>query len=116
MPRGRKVKESEDTKKLRKAGDESAVRSNIPEPKRAIAKRAAPGKKTDVKAMVETIILQSAGVEWNVAELRKRVIDAYVSEGHRQGWIKTLDLYVKPEEHKVYYVINGKTTGSVDIG
>lgn len=116
MPRGRKVKESEDTKKLRKTRDESAAQADIPEPKKATAKKSAPSKKSAEKTMTETIILQSAGVEWNVAELRKKVIDAYVSEGHRQGWIKNLDLYVKPEEHKVYYVINGKTTGSVDIG
>lgn len=116
MPRGRKAKESEDTKKLRKAGDESAAQANIPEPKKVAAKKSAPSKKSAAKTMEETIILQSAGVEWNVAELRKRVIDAYISEGHRQGWIKNLELYVKPEERKVYYVINGKTTGSVDIG
>ncbi len=115
MPRGRKVKETEDTKKLHKAGDESATQSNVPAPKKPTAKRTAPRKKSDEKAMAETIILQSAGVEWNVAELRKKVIDAYVSEGHRQGWIKTLELYVKPEDRKVYYVINGKTTGSVNI-
>jgi len=115
MPRGRKAKESEDTKKLRKAGDESAGQADTPETQKATARKSAPSKKPAAKTMTETIILQSAGVEWNVAELRKRVIDAYVSEGHRQGWIKTLDLYVKPEEHKVYYVINGKTTGSVDI-
>ena len=116
MPRGRKVKESEDTQKVRKAGYESAAQADIPESKKATARKSAPSKKSAAKTMAETIILQSAGVEWNVAELRKRVIDAYVSEGHRQGWIKTLELYIKPEEHKVYYVINGKTTGSVDIG
>ncbi len=78
-------------------------------------KRATPKKRADNGAMKETIILQSAGIEWNVAELREKVIATYVAEGHRQGWIKQLELYVKPEEHRVYYVINGKTTGSIGI-
>ena len=29
--------------------------------------------------------------------------------------IKSLDIYVKPEENKAYYVVNGETTGSVEL-
>ncbi len=68
MPRGRKVKETEDTKKLHKAGDESATQSNVPVPQKPTAKRTAPRKKSDEKAMAETIILQSAGDEHLLGE------------------------------------------------
>ena len=39
----------------------------------------------------------------------------FVAEGHRAGCIKTLNIYVKPEEYKAYYVINDKFFGSVDL-
>ena len=37
----------------------------------------------------------------------------WTSEGHKINEIETLDLYLKPEEYAVYYVINGSTTGKV---
>mgnify|MGYP001057814548 CR=1 FL=1 len=40
---------------------------------------------------------------------------AFVAQGHRASTIKHLALYVKPEEQKAYYVINGKESGSVDL-
>ena len=74
----------------------------------------AVAKKSE-KTVTEAIIVQSAGTEWNVAEIRERVIAAYVAEGHRWGRVRELTLYLKPEEHKVYYVINGKINGCVEI-
>ena len=29
--------------------------------------------------------------------------------------IKNLDIYVKPEEGKAYYVVNGEITGDIDL-
>ena len=42
-------------------------------------------------------------------------VGSFVAEGHRAGCIKTLNIYVKPEEYKAYYVINDKFFGSVDL-
>lgn len=72
-------------------------------------------KATAEKPIAETIILQSAGTEWNVADVKERVLAAYVAQGHRRGRVSELTLYLKPEEHKAYYVINGKTTGDITI-
>ena len=33
--------------------------------------------------------------------------------GHRLSSIKSLDVYIKPEDYTAYYVINGKVTGKV---
>ena len=38
---------------------------------------------------------------------------AWTKSGRRIGEIKTMTLYVKPEENAVYYVINGIDTGAV---
>lgn len=67
------------------------------------------------QTMVEETIIQHDGSEWNMAELKEKAIAAYVAEGHHRGRIKKLTLYVKPEDRKVYYVINEKTSGSIDF-
>lgn len=38
---------------------------------------------------------------------------AWTKSGRKVGEIKTIDLYIKPEEGAVYYVINGIDTGAV---
>jgi hypothetical protein len=72
--------------------------------------------KTDIPANAEeTILLQYGGQELNVAELREKILASYVEAGHRKGRISKLNLYIKPEDRKVYYVINDKTSGSIDF-
>ncbi len=79
-------------------------------------KKAAPKKKAAEKPVpTEEVIIQSGGSEWNLSALKETVIAAYTAEGHRRGRISKLTLYVKPEDRKVYYVVNGKNTGSVDF-
>lgn len=40
---------------------------------------------------------------------------AWTKSGRKVGEIKTMDLYIKPEESAVYYVINGIDTGAVAL-
>ena len=40
---------------------------------------------------------------------------AWTKAGNKVGDIKTITLYVKPEESAVYYVINGTETGKVEF-
>ena len=92
------------------------------------APEAAPAKKTArtaakraVKAAapapekLEELVIQYGVMEWKGAELMERAKAAYAAEGHRISSIKSLSLYVKPEERKAYYVVNEKTTGSIDL-
>lgn len=44
-----------------------------------------------------------------IATVKKSWTDA----GHKVGEIKTMELYIKPEEASVYYVINETETGKV---
>ena len=62
-----------------------------------------------------TMILQfGSNAEANLSSLEEKIKAQFVEEGHRAGCIRNLDIYVKPEEGKAYYVINdGKFTGSV---
>jgi hypothetical protein len=63
----------------------------------------------------EGVFVQYGGQELDVAQLKERIITAYVEAGHRRGRISKLNLYIKPEDHKAYYVINDKISGSVDL-
>ena len=87
--------------------------------KKPAAKKAAPKTATAVKAtakkVAETLVIQAAGNEWDVDAVKEQVIAAYVAAGHQRSGISSLTVYIKPEERKAYYVINGKTSGSADI-
>lgn len=87
--------------------------------KKPAAKKAAPKKatavKTAAKKVAETLVIQAAGNEWDVDAVKEQVIAAYVAAGHQRNGISSLTVYIKPEERKAYYVINGKTSGSADI-
>ena len=68
-----------------------------------VRKRAA--KKAEVKLYV-----QYQGVERSQEELVEAVKAAWTGAA-----IETLELYVKPEDGAVYYVINGTESGKVDF-
>ena len=40
---------------------------------------------------------------------------AWTEAGNKVGDMKTVELYIKPEENAVYYVINGTETGKVNF-
>ena len=70
-------------------------------------------KPAPVKA--ERILVQFGAMEWNTEDLLARAREAYVADGHRASSIKSVSLYVKPEDMKAYFVINDKATGSIDL-
>jgi len=61
------------------------------------------------------LTVQSAGVEVTEASVKEAVKAAWVAEGHKVKEIDTLDIYVKPEEKKAYYVVNGSVNGAVEL-
>ena len=82
--------------------------------KKAPAKRAtnATAKKAKEEAKID-IVLQYQTLEVSAAAVEEKVKAQFVAEGHRAGCIKTMSVYVKPEEYKAYYVINDKFEGFV---
>lgn len=73
--------------------------------------------KTDNKAAKTQaqVYIQFLGAEYDVDEIKVAAKAAYEAEGHRAASIKSLKLYIKPEEKKAYYVINDKAVGSVEL-
>lgn len=87
-------------------------------PKKETAKKAAPVKKeTTVKAATKVSVnLQFAGKEYKAEDFEKMAKDVWQYDlGKKVADLKSVDLYVKPEENKVYYVMNGDVTGDFDI-
>ena len=81
------------------------------EPKKAPVKKAAPkrpAKKTE-------LFIQFAGYEVAEEDLVARAKKEWVDAGNKVGDLTTLSLYVKPEEYKAYFVINGTFAGELDI-
>ena len=83
-------------------------------PKKAVAKKAAaPAKKTAVAAEV---MLQFAEKEYTQESLLKIAKDVWAYDYDKKASeLKKVQLFVKPEESKVYYVFNDDITGSFDI-
>lgn len=69
------------------------------------------------KAVVkETVYLQYMGKEINKEDIMKSVKEVWTKElKNKVGDMKSVTLYLKPEENKAYYVINGDVTGSVEM-
>ena len=95
------------------------------EPKKETTKKAAPAKKTTTKKAasakkkevekVEEVYLQFGALEVTTKEVLDKAKQAYVAEGHRESSIKSIRLYLKPEEGMAYYVINDKFAGGISL-
>ena len=77
----------------------------------AEVKKAAPAKKrTAAKKPTVNAVLQYAGKELSVDALAETAKSAWTGDA-----IKELTLYIKPEENRVYCVVNGEEAGSFEI-
>ena len=79
------------------------------------AKKTAVTKKAEKTPLVPQIYLQFAGNEADQESIVNAIKDKYVAEGHRASAIKSLQIYLKPEENAAYYVINQKSMGMVPL-
>ena len=88
------------------------VKTTKAAPKKTAAKKTA--KTTTEKKT--TLVIQYYGKEVSDKEVIDKVKAAYAAEsGKKATSIKTLNVYVKPEENAAYYVVNGKAAGKVDL-
>lgn len=61
----------------------------------------------------ETVKVQFGAEEYDFAEIKKAVEADY--KGKVKGKIKTVEIYIKPEDKAVYYVINGDFSDKVEL-
>ena len=85
--------------------------------KKPAAKKAAAAKKPAAKtakaAPKETVKIQFGADEYDFAEIKKAVEADYKSKV--KGRIKTVEIYIKPEDKAVYYVINSDFSDKIEL-
>ena len=86
--------------------------------KKPAAKKAASAKKpaaktTKAAAPKETVKIQFGADEYDYAEIKKAVEADYKKKV--KGGIKTVEIYIKPEDKAVYYVVNGDFSDKINL-
>lgn len=95
-----------------KATAEKAVEKKVSAVKKAVAKKA-PAKKAELKTAMQ---LQFSGKSYTQDDLVKIAKDVWKYDlKQKVGDLTSVELYVKPEENQVYYVMNKEFTGSFYI-
>lgn len=63
----------------------------------------------------QQFVLQFDGQEFDLGAVEANVKKNWKDAGKKLSEIVDLDIYVKPQEAKVYYVVNKEVEGSVDL-
>ena len=115
--------EVEDTKTVDdgKQADEEIKKEavNAPEAVKEEVKKTG-GKKTSAKKTVkkevtQTVYVQYAGKNVAVEDMLPKIKKVWQKAGNKIRDIKDVKLYVKPEDNKVYFVVNDEFCDSVDF-
>ena len=77
---------------------------------KAVKKTVAKAK----KAVVTTAVVQYQDREFTEAECIKKA-QAQFKKDYKKETLEELNIYIKPEERKIYYVANKDRVGSVDL-
>ncbi|MBR3759574.1 MAG: hypothetical protein IKK47_01080 [Ruminococcus sp.] len=111
MPRSKKTTAKAETSVEKEIVAETVVEAAPAEEKKPAAKKTAAKKPAAKKAAVESkVVIQANGSEATAEDLVNKSIAA---AGVKT--VKKVDVYVRPEINKVYYVINGDVLGEFDL-
>ena len=81
-------------------------------PRKTAARKAPAAKPVEVKS---SVYVQFAGKEFSESSLTEAVKEAYTALGNKAEDIRTIDIYVKPEESVAYYTVNGQGSDEFKI-
>jgi hypothetical protein len=101
-----------------KAAAEKAVAEVEKEVEKVAAETKAAAEKVAKKATTRktapkaTVTVEAAGRQFDISAIADKAVAAYKAMNEKAA-VKTVDVYVKPEEGVAYYVINGE--GSADF-
>ena len=82
---------------------------------KTVAKKTTPKKSAAKKEIEVNAVVEYYGQQMDEKTIIANVKKAWTKSGRKVGEIKTMDLYIKPEESAVYYVINGIDTVAVAL-
>lgn len=93
----------------------AAKETTIVETVKPAEKKKPVKRETKAVEKKDEVYVQFSGEEFAVQDVMEKAKAAYVAEGHRAAAIKSVRLYIKPEERRAYYVINEKAAGSIEL-
>lgn len=105
----------------KKAEEKPAAKTETAPKKEAASKETTAKKETAKKAATKkkeittTVRIQYLGKDVAVKDKIKEIRAIWQKAGNRVRDIKDIELYVKPEDNKIYFVVNGDFDGSVDM-
>lgn len=65
--------------------------------------------------MKSSLFLEHQGKQYDDKTILNKAKEIWINSGNKLKDIKTLNLYIKPEENAIYYVINDNTSGQFSI-
>ncbi len=105
-----KAAKAEETAAPKKPGRKPAAKAD---PIAEAPTKASAKKKSSQEFVLQ---IQYSGKSYAQEELKKIAGDVWKYDlKQKEGDLTSIELYVKPEENKVYYVMNKEFTGSFDI-
>ena len=109
------VKKTPARRGRKSAAEKAAEKAEVKTPARRGRKPAAEkvAEKVEDVAVKKNVVLQFDFGEYVSEEIVESCIKAYQAENRAK--VKSIDVYVKPADMKAYYVVNGKSAGSVDL-
>ena len=117
-----KTAENETVKVETKAAEKTtaAEKEAVKEVAKEVVKETAAAEEAPAKAAKkeaeQEMILQFGGREIKEKDLYERIQQIWIEGyGKKAEELKSLKVYVKPEEFTAYYVINDDVTGSIDL-
>ena len=78
-------------------------------------KKPAAKKTTAKKDMKVKTVIEYYGKQVDEKDVIASVKKVWTKKGNKIGDIKTMELYIKPEEGKAYFVVNGLANGNYFI-
>ena len=105
----KKVEKAVEVKTVAKKEDKAPAKAATKAAeKKAAAKKATTAKKAPAKAakVENNIYVQFSGMEFDTAAIEKAVKADYTAKNGKKD-MKSVSIYIKPEDMKAYYVIDG---------
>lgn len=103
------VKESEKAP----AAETETVKEAVSTKAVAEADKKAPAKKAAIK---EAVYLQYQGKEISQQDIVKQIKEIWTKQlKNKVGDIKSITIYLKPEENTAYYVVNDEVKGNIEL-
>ena len=106
------------TAKATKAVKAEEVKTEVKAEAAAVAEKKAPAKttkKTSKAAEVkDDVVVEFAGVQVSIDEVVENVKKTFAAQGNTEA-VKSVKIYLKPEDQAAYYVINDEIEGRMDV-